>query len=550
MPPRKQPRSKVRAQTPGAVERDRLERFVAIAADAIITVDARQRIVGFNPAAEEIFGWSRVEVLGEPLDVLLPERFRRAHRAHVRAFGAGDVASVRMGDRHPELFGLRKSGEEFPAEAAISKLDDRGEALLVVLRDVAERKRMEREQRLLAEVSAVLAATLDYEETLTNIAELAVRDLADCCFVDIIEGERVRRLRVAHRDPARAPVAEVLQSIPLDRMRPHLFKSVFDTRQATLVEKVTTELLEAMAQGEEHAQALRALEIESFMAVPLLVRGELLGALLFVSSTPGRRYGPRDVRLAADVAHRASLAFDAARLYRAARQAIHARDEVLGIVAHDLRNPLSAIQLTAKVLARRRRGEASEEERADVEIILRASERANRMIQDLLDVARIEAGVFSVERVRVSARRLLAEVVEVQRPAAASSSIELALAEGSDLLDVWADPHRLMQVLENLIGNAFKFTPRGGRVVVGVAARGDEIVFRVTDTGPGIAAEQLPHVFDRFWQSARSDRRGAGLGLAICKAIVEAHGGRIRAESDGGGSTFSFDIPRTATRHG
>ncbi len=506
------------------LERVGLERFVTIAADAIITVDRRRRIISFNHAAEQIFGWTQTEVLNRPLDVLIPDRFRHAHRGHVRGFAAGDDASVRMEDRHREIVGLRKNGEEFPAEAAISKLDDGGELLAVVLRDITQRVQAEREQRLLAEVSAVLAETIDYEATLTNIADLAVRDLADCCLVDVIEGGVARRLRVSHRDPSKAGVAEVLEKIPLDRMRPHLFKSVFDSKQATLVERVSDDLIETMAQSESHASSLRALEIESFMAVPLLARGALLGALLFVSSTPGRRYSARDVRLAADLAHRAALAFDAAKLYRAAREAIRARDDVLGVVAHDLRNPLSSIQLTAKVLARRRMGRFTADEQGDIEVILRASERANRLIQDLLDVTRMEAGALTIERVPVPVWRALAEVVESQRPNAAARSVELVLAGERVAGELRADPHRLAQVLENLMGNAIKFTRPGGRVTVAAAASRDEVVFCVKDTGAGISAGALPHVFDRFWQSARADRRGAGLGLSICKAIVEAHG--------------------------
>ncbi len=168
----------------------------------------------------------------------------------------------------------------------------------------------------------------------------------------------------------------------------------------------------------------------------------------------------------------------------------------------------------------------------------------NRLIQDLLDVARMEAGQLSVTRAPLAAAGLLVEAVDMQRPLASSSSVELRLDLERDLPEVIADRDRLLQVFENLIGNAIKFTQAGGRITVGAAPRNDELVFWVADTGCGMAPESLPHVFDRFWQATRADRQGAGLGLPITKGIVEAHGGRIWVESAlGRGSTFFFTIP-------
>ena len=171
----------------------------------------------------------------------------------------------------------------------------------------------------------------------------------------------------------------------------------------------------------------------------------------------------------------------------------------------------------------------------------------NRMIQDLLDVTRIEAGSLAIEAARVSAREAVSEVVETQRAVASVASLELQLELEQDLPAVWADRDRLLQVFENLIGNAVKFTKPPGRIVVGAASRGEEVLFWVEDTGTGIAADHLPHVFDRFWQAEAAGRRGAGLGLPIVKGIVEAHGGRVWVESTPGlGSTFYFTIPTAA----
>jgi signal transduction histidine kinase len=169
--------------------------------------------------------------------------------------------------------------------------------------------------------------------------------------------------------------------------------------------------------------------------------------------------------------------------------------------------------------------------------------RMNRLIQDLLDVARMEAGQLTLERARLAPAELTFEATEMQRPLATSSSLELRLDLAPNLPELWGDRHRLMQVFENLIGNAIKFTPPGGRITVAAAPREREVVFSVADTGRGITPEGLTRVFDRFWQATRVDRQGAGLGLPITKGIVEAHGGRIWVESAlGQGSTFFFSI--------
>jgi signal transduction histidine kinase len=168
----------------------------------------------------------------------------------------------------------------------------------------------------------------------------------------------------------------------------------------------------------------------------------------------------------------------------------------------------------------------------------------NRLIQDLLDVAVMESGQLNIERAQLAPRDLIAGAVDMQRPLASSSSLELRVDMDRDLPDIWGDRDRLLQVFENLIGNAIKFTKAGGGITVGGAPRDHEVIFRVSDTGEGIAPENLPRVFDRFWQASRAGRVGAGLGLQITKGIVEAHGGRIWVESAAGrGSTFFFTIP-------
>ena len=194
----------------------------------------------------------------------------------------------------------------------------------------------------------MLSASLDYEQTLATVARLVVQNVADWCVVDVIDEQgQLRRLKVASADPAKAALCAVLEQMPPDRDLPHLMRSVIESKRPMVVEHVTSQYIESLAQGPEHLQALLATGILSFVAVPLLLRGQSLGAMLLGSSTPSRVYGQGDLRLAEALADRAAVAIENARLYRASVQATQLRDQVLGVVAHDLRNPLSTILLQA-----------------------------------------------------------------------------------------------------------------------------------------------------------------------------------------------------------
>lgn len=222
-------------------------------------------------------------------------------------------------------------------------------------------------------------------------------------------------------------------------------------------------------------------------------------------------------------------------------RAVRSRDEILGIVAHDLRNPLNVISAAANSLHHRLADSVS---RRPLERIMRAAQRAEHLIRDLLDLSAIEGGHFSIEMRPIDTASTILSAIDSQQGLAAASCVILASDLSPALPWIDADEERILEVLENLVGNAVKFTMAGGTVTVGAALREQEVVLWVKDNGPGIAAEQLTHLFDRFWQANKTDRRGTGLGLTICKAIVEAHGGRIWAESEpGAGTTVFFTVP-------
>lgn len=363
----------------------RFQRIVSLAVDAIISMDETQRITLFNHGAERIFGYAADEVLGQPLELLLPRELGDLHAREVRAFGAGTEEARRMGQRR-QILGRRKNGEIFNAEASISKARVAGRTIFTaVMRDVTERWVAEQEKNELLRVTE------------------AARDVAE--------------------------------------------------------------------------------------------------------------------------------------------RAVAQRDEMLGIVSHDLRNPLSAIAMCAGVLSDASTPGA---ERLRLsETIQESVEWCQRLIADLVDIASIETGKLSVERQPLDPVITVGRALSLFELSAAERSITLRPEGTEHLPSIDADPERLLQVLANLIANALKFTAPGGTVSVGAEANNGSVVFAVTDTGTGIPAEHIPHVFERRWRgAAKGTETSTGLGLAIAHGIVEAHGGRIWVDSTPGrGSRFQFSIP-------
>jgi signal transduction histidine kinase len=252
--------------------------------------------------------------------------------------------------------------------------------------------------------------------------------------------------------------------------------------------------------------------------------------------------------VAEGLAVRATFAIENARLYSAAQRATRVRDELMGIVAHDLRNPLQSIVLESGFLDRRTEP-TSQPTQESVATIRRSARRMDRMIQDLLDIACVETGQLRVARDRVPPGDLLSEALQTQQPMASAKSLELHIEVSEGLPEIWADRDRIVQAFENLIGNALRFTPPGGRITLGAKTGDTDVVFSVADNGAGIAADDLPHVFDRFWRTRKDRLGGAGLGLPIVKGIVEAHGGRIWVQSTPGrGTTFYFTVPMAPYR--
>ena len=518
------------------------EQILQVAADAIVTVDADQRIVQFNRGAELMFGYSEADVMGNPLGVLLPSRFRTRHSEDVTTFGQSPTAARLMGQRR-EVFGLRKNGSEFPAEASILKLDapDGRRLYAAVVRDVTDRKRAHQQQRFLAEVSATLSQSLEYVDTLESVARLPVPALADACLLDVPdESGRLRRFTHSTEDvePLRALRERFVSTSDGNALQDDSLVSGL----TQVVANASGEWLDAHCSDPAESDLIRRMGVTTMMIVPLVAQAESIGVVTLLGVGPSRSYDASDVVVAENFAGRAALAIVNARLYRAAQRATRARDEVLGVVSHDLRNPLSAIAMCSRVLLDSPPADAADRRELATNIY-DSTTWMSRLIQDLLDVSTIEAGALSIVCDNERLEPILRRASDLFMRSAAERNVGIVVQVEDAALSAHADSERLMQAVANLIANALKFTPSGGSIAVTACARGDEVEVAVADTGSGIAEQDLPHIFDRYWHTHGS-QAGAGLGLAIAKGIVEAHGGRIVVDSAVGvGSRFSLLLP-------
>ncbi len=301
--------------------------------------------------------------------------------------------------------------------------------------------------------------------------------------------------------------------------------------------------------------AISQFGVTAYAGIPLLTAdGHALGTLC-VMDFKVRDWSADQISSLADLAAAVSteieLRMDIAERQRVEgelQRALQLRDEVLGIVSHDLRNPVHAVSLTAEILLEDvRDGPQAEDTRKSLDIILRSARQMASLIRDLLDVASVGSGQLSMQLERHAAESLLLSAAEVLRPIVEAAGLRFEADVSAGPAAILSDADRFIQLLSNLVGNAVKFTAPGGTINVAATAAGGEVCFSVRDSGTGIAQEDLPRLFDRFWQGKRGDRLGAGLGLAIAKGIVEAHNGRIWVESQlGEGTTFYVAIPTTS----
>jgi signal transduction histidine kinase len=413
----------------------------------------------------------------------------------------------------------------------------------------AEQQRQRREAQdaemraaFLADAS-VLLSSLDYQRNLGRIAELMVPRLADWCAVDLMTEHGLARLAVAHVDPDKVAFARDLEArYPTDLEAPTGVGHVLRSGQAEIFPEITDEMLAAGARSPEHLALMRELSLQSAMMVPLSARHRTFGVLSFVTTAGGRRYTEADLEFAKELARRAAFAIENARLYAEAHEANRLKDEFLATLSHELRTPLNVILGRIRML----NGAIARPDAFDqlVSTIDRNAQSLARLVEDLLDVSRISLGQVKVDSQPVSLKTIVDTVVTGLEPAARAKGVAVTVAHGP-VRPLLGDGTRLQQVVWNLLTNAIKFTPSGGRVTISLQEQEGYAALSVSDTGEGIAAEFLPHVFEMFRQAEPANTRrygGLGIGLSIVRRLVELHGGTIAAESAGPGCGATFRV--------
>ena len=400
--------------------------------------------------------------------------------------------------------------------------------------DIDDEQRNQHASQLLSHASVALSSSLDFHATLERLAQLVVPRFADWCAVDVVAGmdgvargdgepasEGLIRVAVAHVESAQAErVLELHRRYPPPPLSPSQVEC-----------------------------------LESCIHVPMRARERNFGVLTFVLTGPRRRYDSRDVALAEELGRRAAVAMDNALLYSAAQRAQHAaqeanrlKDEFLATLSHELRTPLTSILGWTQMLLTRDGLDGSARRRG-LETIERNARMQRQLVEDLLDVARINSGKLLLNLKEVALCEVVEAALESVRPTAEMRGVQLQ-AELAPLGEsVLADATRLQQVLWNLLNNAIKFTERGGQVLLSASRGGATVELVVRDTGQGISPELLPHVFERFRQGNSSrEQGGLGLGLAIVRHLVELHGGSVEVQSQGPGtgSTFTVRLPPRA----
>ena len=426
-----------------------------------------------------------------------------------------------------------------------------------------DRRKPERRALFLAEISRTFLESLDYEQTLANVARLAMPELGAWCIVDVLENDgAIHRLAVFHPDNARQSLVKELElHFPPQGNDIIGAPRILETQQPELIPEVTEELLATASLDKRHLGILRALGFCSYMVVPLKARGKLLGAITFISAADDQRYTPKDLLFAEDLAGRAAMAMDNARLYQeaqiakeeavaaVARAALadRAKTDFLATMSHELRTPLNAIAGYAELLELGMRGPITEQQREAISRIRRSEQHLLGIVNDILMFAKTETGRVPLNLENTTVVAALESLRFLMQPLLAANEIVFQQHDCPPELSVVADRDRLTQIMLNLLSNAVKFSPRGGEVRIRCEVREHLVRIHVEDDGHGIAQDKLEEIFEPFVQLSSGLTRtaeGSGLGLAISRELARLMGGDVTVESElGKGSTFTLTLP-------
>jgi PAS domain S-box-containing protein len=518
--------------------------------EGVCAVDRAGHLTFANPAAEHMLGFRAPELLGRELHDIIQQDGDEVSPRGERCCAILDVMRACVPYHSDDVWLRRKDASAVPVSltAAPLRTDDEVDGAVVAFQDVSERKRAERAERFLSRASRALAEELEYEPTLERVASLYVGELAEVALLLVsAEVDGACELVVAAA-PGLDGLVEVgrrgvcLLDAAADEPGP---ARVLRTRRADRAPLAPSWLVALAAASRSAAFALTARGSWWCASIPLASRGEVFGAVALLADATRPPLDDADLGLAQDLADRAALAIESARLYRAAREAIRARDDFVSVAAHELRGPIAPLKLQARALldgARRRELDRSAHTVADLQRLTRQVDRLDRLVRNLLDVSLIAAGAIQLEREELDLAALAREVVERAEVEAQRAGSTITLRAEERVVGRW-DRLRVEQIVTNLVSNAIKYG-RGGPITISVERRGRSAWLAVRDRGIGIPPEQRERIFERFGRVAAAPAyRSMGLGLYIVRQLVEAHGGQVHLESElHVGSTFAVEL--------
>ncbi|WP_409479887.1 PAS domain S-box protein [Pseudobdellovibrio sp. HCB154] len=637
--------------------------------DGIMVADQAGRITLVNEQLAKKFGYQKEELIGQLVEVLIPERFKKDHvenrkrfvaDAHARPMGAG-----------LDLFGRKKDGTEFPVDISLSPVaTEEGLRITAIVRDITERKKFEEQQKFLADMGKVLEEAFNYDEKIEKLAELLVTRIADACIIKVIEGDELVYKASATKDKS---YSDEFKAIASKIVMPGAFGSlhVLKTGKPIIIEDVNREIIDNNHVDKISKDLIIEFGAFSYAVFPLVSQGRPVGTLVLSINRKGVKFSRADTHFLEIVSSRCAVALENARLQKQSRlaevitnnlpsmiaywdkneicqfanrvyldwfgvssdkmigktmlgllgpelykknkpyikgaldgftqnferdlplkttgeirhtnalyipdfvngevagffvlvvdvteikqaqleafsqkeraeSAVQVREEVLAIVSHDLKNPLAAVSLSADLLTRDLPLTPKMVKESGLRI-QRSAKQMQMLISDLLDFAKMQSSTFSVDLAAENPQAIIEQVADSFKDLVNQKQISLSVNLPKNLKLIACDVRRIVQVLSNLVGNAVKFTPEGGRIVIAAKDENSQLLISVSDNGPGIPQEYLLRVFDRFWQAEKTKKLGSGLGLSIAKGIVSAHNGKIWAESEvGKGTTFFFTVP-------
>lgn len=526
---------------------DRFRSLVQSASDIILILGHDGTVRYASPAIERVIGHRQDEVIGsDNFFRVHPQDAKRLRRAFVKVAKTPGVSQpIVLRFRH------RNGGYRWLEVTATNLFHDPSiQGIVANCRDVTERHEAEYNLWFLAETSAVLGTSLDLQTTLMSIARLVVMNLADMCIVDVVNDfGAADRFSVAHRDPAiERRLHAFREKHPINAESGLGPGYVLRTGRAMLYQQIDDEMQPFWLSGPEESAAVASFGVHSAIVAPLIARGTTIGVLTVASSVAGRFTGV-ELGLVEELARRAALAVDNARLYRAARTAVEARDQFLSVAAHELRTPITAITGFSALLQREIAA------RNDPDRVIRFSKRLadagvrlTSLVDDMLDVSRIRLGQLPLRIAPVDLAELSTRVAERYQEQDLGTRHQFVVYAPPQPCVVPADDDRLEQVLSNVIDNAMKYSPEGGEISISLLGDEDGYLLRVSDSGIGLPVEELDMIFRPFGRAAnavQSNLPGLGIGLYICRNIIERHGGRIWAESEGEqcGATVAIWLP-------